>query len=57
MSPKMGRPSVENPKSERFNIRVSRDEKKEILNFSKEYNVGLLELLRIGVQTVKERKK
>lgn len=57
MCPKMGRPPTENPKSDRFNIRVSPSEKAEILKFSKDTDIGLLELLRIGIQAVKEKKE
>lgn len=57
MSPRTGRPKSENPKSDRFNIRVSPDKKKEILEFSQESGIGLLELLEIGIDTVKNEKK
>lgn len=57
MSPKTGRPPVENPKTDRFNIRVTPEEKKEILKFSKESGKGLLDLLRIGIETVKRKEK
>lgn len=57
MSPKTGRPPVENPKTDRFNIRVTPEEKKEILKFSKESGKGLLDLLRIGIETVKKKEK
>ena len=56
MSPRTGRPCIENPKTDRFNIRVTPEEKKEILNFSKESGIGLLELLKIGINTVKKEK-
>lgn len=57
MSPKMGRPPVDNPKTDRFNIRVTPEEKKEILEFSKKSGKGLLDLLRIGIDAVKEKEK
>lgn len=57
MSPKMGRPPVENPKTDRFNIRVTPEEKKEILEFSKKSGKGLLDLLKIGIQTVEKQEK
>ncbi len=53
MSPQIGRPPIDNPKSDRFNIRVSPNEKKEILKFSKESGKGLLDLIKIGIETVK----
>lgn len=57
MSPKIGRPHIENPKTDRFNIRATPEEKKEILHFSKESGIGLLELLKIGIDSVKSQKK
>lgn len=56
MSPRTGRPPVENPKTDRFNIRVSPEEKREILEFSKKSGKGLLELLKIGIEAVKKQK-
>lgn len=55
MSPRTGRPPIEKPKSDRFNIRVSPEEKKEILDFSKDTGIGLLELLKIGMETEKKK--
>lgn len=57
MSPKMGRPPSDNPKTERLNIRVAPDEKKEIMEFSQKAGVGLLELLKIGIEAVKKKEK
>lgn len=57
MSPKIGRPPAENPKTDRFNIRVTPEEKKEILEFSKKSGKGLLDLLKIGIQAVEEQEK
>lgn len=56
MSPRKGRPPIENPKTDRFNIRTTPEEKKEILNFSKQSGIGLLELLKIGIESVKSKK-
>lgn len=54
MSPRTGRPPSENPKSERLYIRVSSKEKKEIQEFAKKYGVGLLELIRKGMEAEKK---
>ena len=51
----MGRPPLDNPKSERITMRVTPDEKTEIMQFSKESKKGLLELLKIGIKTVKKK--
>lgn len=55
MSSRMGRPPLDNPKSERITMRVTPDEKNEIMQFSKESKKGLLELLKIGIKTVKKK--
>lgn len=55
MSSRMGRPPLDNPKSERITMRVTPDEKTEIMQFSKESKKGLLELLKIGIKTVKKK--
>ena len=54
MSPKMGRPFSDNPKSAKIEIRITPLEKAEIMSFTKESGYGLLELIRIGMETVKK---
>ena len=54
MSPRTGRPKADNPKTDRLYIRVSSDEKKEIMEFSSETGYTLLELIRLGIKTVEE---
>lgn len=54
MSPKLGRPPVENPKNERLHIRVTPDEKAEIQNFCKEFKVTMLDLIRKGIEAMKK---
>lgn len=53
MSPRTGRPPSDNPKTERLFIRVTPEDKKEIQDFTNESGYGLLELLKIGIKTVK----
>lgn len=53
MSPQMGRPKSENPKTERLFIRVTANDKKEIQEFVDKSGYGLLELLKMGIETVK----
>lgn len=55
MNPKTGRPRSDNPKSVRLEIRVTPEEKLEIMAFSKEHKLSLLELVRIGMETVKKK--
>lgn len=56
MSPRTGRPKSINPKNERLYIRVSACEKKEISNFVKKHDITLLELIRLGMKKVLEKK-
>lgn len=54
---KMGRPyKSEKLMDDRLYIRVSKTEKEEITQFSKENGYSLLELIRIGIEKVKEKK-
>lgn len=55
MSPKTGRPFSDNPKSAKIEIRVTPTEKAEIMSFSKEHNIGLLDLVRAGIEAVKKK--
>lgn len=56
MSPKTGRPKADNPKSERLFIRVTPAEKQEIQEFQKKTGYGLLDLLKMGIESVKRKK-
>ena len=55
MSPKMGRPPSTNPKSERIGIRVTPEEKSEIMKVSRDTGVSLLDLLKKGIEAVKNK--
>ena len=48
-------PPSENPKTERLFIRVTPSDKKDIQEFSDETGYSLLDLLKIGVETVKKK--
>ena len=54
MSPKTGRPPIDNPKSEMLRIRVTVEEKATIMAFCKDNKIGLLDLLRIGMESAKK---
>lgn len=54
VSPRTGRPHVENPKNERLHIRVTPDEKAKIQEFCKKFNVTMLELIRKGMEAMKK---
>ena len=53
MSPKTGRPPIDNPKDKRLYIRVTEKEKQEIMDFTKKNNISCLELLKIGMEKAK----
>ena len=57
MKSQIGRPKSPNPMNDRIYIRVTKKEKEEIMNFSDNYGVSILELIRIGIERLKENKK
>lgn len=57
MSPRTGRPKVDNPMNERLYVRVSKQEKDEIMKFSSESGYSILELIRAGIEKLKCQKK
>lgn len=57
MSPRTGRPKVYNPMNERLYVRVSKQEKDEIMKFSSESGYSILELIRAGIEKLKGQKK
>lgn len=57
MSHTKGRPKLDNPKNDRIYIRATKEEKKEIMDFSDKSGYTLLELLKIGIEKVRGQKK
>ena len=57
MSPRTGRPKLDNPMNERLYVRVSKQEKDEIMKFSSESGYSILELIRAGIEKLKGQKK
>ena len=57
VSPRTGRPKTDNPMNDRIYVRVTKAEKEEIMKFSSESGHTILELIRIGIEKVKEIKK
>lgn len=57
MSPRTGRPKVENPMSDRLYVRVTKEEKKEIMDFSASSGYSILEIIREGMKLIKGQKK
>lgn len=56
MSPRTGRPKSENPMNDRIYVRVTKQEKKEIMDFSSESGYSILELIRIGIEKIRSQK-
>lgn len=57
MTPRTGRPKTDNPMNERLYIRCSKDEKESIMNFAKDFEVSLLELIKFGIEKIKSENK
>nr|DAH23169.1 MAG TPA: NikA, BACTERIAL CONJUGATION, RELAXASE, DNA [Caudoviricetes sp.] len=57
MSPRTGRPKTDNPMTERLYVRVTTEEKKEIMEFSSESGFSILEIIRAGIKKLKGQKK
>ncbi len=57
MSPRTGRPKSDNPKDSNLYIRVTKEEKEEIMNFSRESGYSLLEIIKIGIEKIRGKKK
>ncbi len=57
MSPRTGRPKTDNPMNDRLYVRITKAEKEEIMDFSSKNRISILELIRIGIETVESRKK
>lgn len=55
MSPRTGRPHSENPKSESIHIRVTPDEKREIVDACEENGVTVLGLIKAGMNAIKAK--
>ena len=54
MAQSLGRPKIDNPKTERLFIRVTPKEKAEIQEFTRKSGYSLLELIRKGIESVKK---
>lgn len=57
MSQKMGRPKSNNPMTERLYVRVTKKEKEDIMKITSEYGCSVLELVRLGIDKIREQKK
>lgn len=57
MSPRTGRPKSDNPMNDRLYVRVTKEEKEEIMKFSSNSGYSILDLIRIGIEKIKGHKK
>ena len=57
MSPRTGRPKSDNPKDSNLYIRVTKDEKEQIMKFSRESGYSLLEIIKFGIEMIRGKKK
>lgn len=57
MPQKMGRPKSDNPMNERLYVRVTKDEKEEIMKIASEYGCSVLDLVRLGIEKITGQKK
>ncbi len=55
MTLRSGRPKSNNPMNDRLYIRITTQEKEIITKFAKENGYTLLELIRVGIEKVKEK--
>ena len=55
MTLRSGRPKSSNPMNDRLYIRITTQEKEIITRFAKENGYTLLELVRMGIEKVKEK--
>lgn len=53
MSPRTGRPKIENPKSERITVRLDTESSKTLSDYCKQKNVEKAEAVRIGISRLK----
>lgn len=56
MSPKTGRPKVDNPKSNRFSIRLDTVMLEKLDNYCKEHNIKRAEAIRKGIELLLSQK-
>lgn len=57
MSPRTGRPKTDNPMNERLYVRVTKEEKEKIMEFSSKTGFSILEIIRAGIEKLKGQKK
>lgn len=53
MSPRTGRPPVDNPKSVKMNIRISEETAKELIECAEALNISRVNVIEKGIKMVK----
>lgn len=53
MSPRTGRPPVDNPKSVKMNIRISEETAKELIECAEALNISRVNVIEKGIKLVK----
>lgn len=54
MSPRTGRPPIDNPKSERITVRIDKEHSEILNDYCKEKNVDRAEAVREGIKRLKK---
>lgn len=57
MSPKTGRPPVENPKSVKMNIRISQETANDLQECAEALNISRVNVIEKGIELVKKQLK
>ena len=57
MSPRTGRPKVDEPKDIRFSIRIDEETNKKLDNYCEENNITKAEAIRTGIHLLLSQKK
>lgn len=57
MSPKMGRPKVDNPKDIDIKVRIDKDTNKRLLDYCQKHDITRAAAIRQGVELLLEQKK
>lgn len=57
MTPRTGRPPVDNPKSVKMNIRISEETAKDLQECAEQLNISRVNVIEKGIQLVKNQLK
>lgn len=57
MSPRMGRPKLDNPKTESIHLRLSKEDRTIVDEYCKQENIPKTEAIRRGIRKLKDDMK